>query len=63
MSALAGPIAALLRDVLELTDHAVDLIVGHPPDERRQGDPYDVDVIYGFHERSGRTEKERSPIS
>lgn len=61
VSALAGSIAALLRDVLELTDHAVDLIVRHPPNERRQCDAYDVDVVYGFHEPSGRTAAETTP--
>ena len=58
VSALAGPVAPLLRDVFELADHAVDLIVGHPAHERGQRDADDVDIFFGFHGRTHRTRRD-----
>jgi len=49
VSALAGPIAALLRDVLELADDPIDLVIGHAPDQRGTKDACDIDVVFGFH--------------
>jgi hypothetical protein len=45
MRAFSGAVAALLSLVLEFADHSVDLVVGHPPDQRREGDADDVDVV------------------
>jgi hypothetical protein len=49
VDAFARPVTALFGDVLELPDHPVDLVVGHPPDKRRREDTRDVDVVFGFH--------------
>jgi hypothetical protein len=48
VSALSVPIAALLGNVLEVTNHSVDLIVGHPPDQCRHRDADNVEVVFGF---------------
>src|SRR5580704_6663276 len=49
VGALAGAIATLLGDVLELTDDPVDLVIAHAPDQRGGEDTCDVDVVFGFH--------------
>jgi hypothetical protein len=54
VSALSAPIAALLSDVLELTDHAIDLIVGHPPHQGGHADAHNVNVVFSFHEPPNR---------
>src|SRR5262249_32468473 len=51
MSALAVPVALLLRDVLQLADHPIDLVIGHAPDQRGSEDACDVYVVSGFHGR------------
>src|ERR1700733_12038345 len=48
LSAVAVPVAALLRDVLELADHPIDLVIGHAPNQRGGEDA--CDVVVGFHE-------------
>lgn len=47
---LARPVATLLGDVLELADDAVDLVIGHSPDQRCCHDANDFNIVSGVHD-------------
>ena len=57
VSAVAGAVAALLGDVLELADHPIDLVIGHAPDQRGGEDACDVDSLVSMGGGSRRPER------